>query len=335
MARNGEVIRQWRLLREIEASHGVTIRDMAEVAQVTTRTIRRDLDALQEAGFALYDESYEGKKRWRLRTRPFKGLDDTGLTLGELSALYFSRTVVECLAGTPFQTDLEQAFAKLEGALGPRMRAFLDRLPAAIEAKPAPAANRFAAEQRHTIAQLLDAVLHQQRLSMRYHSFSSGRVKSYHIDPYRLVYGQGGLYLFAYVPAYEQMRTFAVDRIRQLTPLDETFEVVEDLGGTAFQHSIGIHEGEPEHIEVEFTKEAALYIQERVWHPSQVLEPREDGSVVLVLDVCTDAALRSWILSFGATARVRSPGHLATAIADALSTALTGYGARDCPADDI
>ena len=50
MARSSEVIRQWRLLREIEASRGVTIRDMAELAGVTTRTIRRDLDALQEAG---------------------------------------------------------------------------------------------------------------------------------------------------------------------------------------------------------------------------------------------------------------------------------------------
>ena len=324
MARNGEVIRQWRLLREVEASSGVTIRHMAEVAGVTTRTIRRDLDALQEAGFALYDESYDGQRRWKLRTRPFKGLDDTGFTLGELSALYFSRTVVECLSGTPFQDDLGHAFAKLEGALGPRMRAFLDRLPAAIEAKPAPA-NRFVAGQRQTIGRLLDAILHQQRLSMRYHSFASGLEKSYRIDPYRLVYAQGGLYLFAYVPAYEQMRTFAVDRIRRLTTLDEGFEVVEDLGESVFPHSIGIHEGEPERVKVEFTSEAAPYIQERVWHPSQTVEPRKDGSVVLVLDVCTDTALRSWILSFGPAARVCSPAHLATAIADALSVAREQY----------
>ena len=268
MARNGEMIRQWRLLREIEASSGVTIRQMAEVAGVTTRTIRRDLDALQEAGFALYDESYDGQKRWKLRTRPFNGLDDTGFTLGELSALYFSRTVVECLAGTPFQDDLGHAFTKLERALGPRMRALLDRLPAAIEAKPAPTANRFVAGQRRTIGRLLDAVLHQQRLSMEYHSFSSGREKSYRIDPYRLVYAQGGLYLFAYVPAYEQMRTFAVDRIRRIAALDESFEVVEDLGESAFPHSIGIHEGAPERVEVTFTRDAAPYIQERVWHPS-------------------------------------------------------------------
>jgi len=327
MARNGEVIRQWRLLREIEGSRGVTIHHMAEITGVTTRTIRRDLDALQEAGFALYDESYEGQKRWKLRTRPFKGLDDTGFTLGELSALYFSRTVVECLAGTPFRDDLQHAFTKFEGALGPRMRAFLDRLPAAIEAKPTPTPHRYAAQHRQTIGRLLDAVLHQQRLSMRYHSFSSGREKTYQIDPYRLIYAQGGLYLFAYVPAYEQMRTFAVDRIRQLASRNETFEVVEDLGETAFPHSIGIHVGEPERVEIEFASDAAPYIQERIWHPSQAVESREDGSVVLFLDVCTDAALRSWILSFGPGARVCKPDHLATAVADALARARGQYDA--------
>jgi len=325
MARNREIIRQWRLLREIEALSGVTIRHMAEVTGVTTRTIRRDLEALQEAGFALYDESYDGQKRWKLRTRPFKGLNDTDFTFGELSALYFSRTVVKCLTGAPFQDDLEHAFAKLEGALNPRMRAFLGRLPTAIEAKPAPTDNRSVARQRRTISRLLDAVLHQERLSMEYHSFSSRREKSYRIDPYRLIYAHGGLYLFAYVQAYKQMRTFAIDRIRRITALNESFEVVKDLGESVFLHSIGVHEGEPERIEVTFTRDAAPYIQERVWHPSQTVEPQEDGTVVLMLNVCADAALRSWILSFGPTARVSSPAHLVTAIAVALSMALEQY----------
>ena len=319
MARNREVIRQWRLLREIEAEHGITIRRMAELTGVTTRTVRRDLDVLQEAGFALYDEIHDGQKRWRLDTRPFRRLDDTGFTLGELSALYFSRTLMECLAGTPFQDDLSNAFGKLEKALAPRMRNFLDRLPAAIQAKRAPPLNRVDADQRKTIGRLLDAVLHQQRLSMRYHSFSSGREKTYRIDPYRLVYAQGSLYLFAHVQEYGQMRTFAVERIRQVTSLDEMFDVIEDLEEVAFSHSIGIHEGTPEHVEIEFTPDVAPYIEERVWHSSQSLAPLPDGSVRLSLDVCTDAALRSWILSFGPAVRVRSPGHFVAAIAEAVS----------------
>ncbi len=325
MARNAEMIRQWRVLREIEASHGVTIRQLAELTGVTTRTIRRDLDALQEAGFALYDQTVDGRKQWRLDTRPFRHLDEASFTLGELSALYFSRTLVECLAGTPFQEDLSHAFTKLESALGTRMRAFLDRLPTALQAKPGPTSARVETHQRKTIGRLLDAILQQQRVSMRYHSFSSGREKMYRVDPYRLVYAEGSLYLFAYVPTYEQIRTFAVDRIRRLSPLEETFEVVAEIDEGVLTHSLGIHQGTPERVEIEFSPEASPYVEERIWHPSQSVDRRDDGSVVVSLDVYTDEALRRWILSFGSNARVLAPVHLTALIKKTLEHAHARY----------
>src|SRR5574339_323110 len=138
MPRNAEVIRQWAILRDLEASRRLTIDDLAKRTGVTTRTIRRDLEALQTSGFPLFDELIDGKRYWRLESKAFRRLDDTGFTLAELSALYFSRTLVECLAATPFQRDVRGAFDKLAGALTPGMRQFLDRLPLVIQAKAEP-----------------------------------------------------------------------------------------------------------------------------------------------------------------------------------------------------
>src|SRR3990167_2112855 len=112
MPRNAEVIRQWSILRDLESSRRLTIGDLAERTGVTTRTIRRDLEALQAAGFPLYDEVHDNKRYWTLEQKAFKRLDDTGFTLAELSALYFSRTLVECRAATPFQADVRNAFDK-------------------------------------------------------------------------------------------------------------------------------------------------------------------------------------------------------------------------------
>src|SRR5918996_5182075 len=145
MPRNAEVIRQWTILRDLEASRRHTIDGLAARTGVTTRTIRRDLEALQASGFPLFDEVIDGKRYWRLEAKAFRRLDDTGFTLAELSALYFSRTLVECLAATPFQQDVRSAFAKLAGALTPGMRQFLDRLPLVIQAKPEPGAQPTAA----------------------------------------------------------------------------------------------------------------------------------------------------------------------------------------------
>ena len=119
--RNAEVIRQWTILRDLESSRRLTIDDLAEKTGVSTRTIRRDLEALQASGFPLYDDLHEGKRYWMLEQRPFRRLDETGFTLAELSALYFSRTLVEALASTPFHQDLRNAFDKLSAALTPGM----------------------------------------------------------------------------------------------------------------------------------------------------------------------------------------------------------------------
>ena len=170
---------------------------------------------------------------------------------------------------------------------------------------------------------------------MQYHSRSSGREKAYRIDPYRLVYAEGGLYLFAYVARYKQVRTFAVERIHRLTPLNETFEPIDDLGDAAFPHSLGIHQGPPEQVELEFAPELAAYVQERTWHPSQAVEPREDGSVAVTMRVCNDGALRSWILSFGPGVRVTAPAALVHRIAEDLEQARARYRSQGALTSDV
>lgn len=324
MPRNAEVIRQWSILRDLEASRRLTIDDLAERTGVTTRTIRRDLEALQAAGFPLYDEVHDNKRYWTLEQRAFKRLDDTGFTLAEVSALYFSRTLVECLAATPFQQDVASAFEKLAAALTPGMRQFLDRLPLVIQSKGAPPPAGDDKGGRDHMTRLVEATLHHRRAQMRYFSLSSGREKDYLVEPHRLLYAEGGMYLLAFVPEYGSIRTFAVERIRSVSLLEERFTPVEGVD-QAFAHSIGINEGAPEHIEIEFEPRIAPYVSDRRWHPSQRATPRADGGVTIELDVCNDWTLRRWILGFGRLARVVSPPALAAQIRDEIQRAGEHY----------
>jgi predicted DNA-binding transcriptional regulator YafY len=324
MPRNAEVIRQWSILRELEGGRGVTIDDLAQRTGVTTRTIRRDLEALQTAGFPLFDDVFDGKRYWKLEQKAFRRLDATGFTLAELSALYFSRTLVECLASTPFQRDVSTAFEKLAGALTPGMRQFLDRLPLVFEAKGAPARSPDDRAEREHIAKLLEATLHHRRAQMTYFSLSSRREKDYLIEPYRLIYSQGGLYLLAWVPEYAAFRTFAIERIRALSLQEARFTPV-DLPEETFAHSLGINDGTPERIEISFDRQIAPYVRERRWHPSQQITDTSDGGIVVRLDVTNDWALRSWILSFGPLAKVLSPASLANQIKDESARAAARY----------
>jgi predicted DNA-binding transcriptional regulator YafY len=323
--RNQEVIRQWKVLHALESSrHGVTIDALAEDLAVTTRTIRRDLAALQEAGFPLYDEQDDnGRARWRLDGQALKGLE-TGFTLAELCALYLSRNMLEAVAATPFQRDLTIAFTRLKKMLSPRMRHFLDRLPHVLAAKPGPRP-RGAASSPDGVGRLLEATLHYRVAQMKYHSVSSGRIKDYVIHPYRLAFAQGGLYLLAYVPEYKDVRTFAVDRIASVSLGKETFTPSRAIPDDVFGNSLGVNTGPPSHVEIAFDKRVTPYVGARVWHPSQTLRDTADGGVVLTLEVCNDMALRSWILGWGASARVLAPAALAADIRADLKNASARY----------
>jgi predicted DNA-binding transcriptional regulator YafY len=328
--RNAEVIRQWTILREIERarSTGVTIDDLASLCGVTTRTIRRDLQALEEAGFPLYDNRShdDGRTRWAINGQAFKGLA-AGLTLSELCALYFSRTVLESLAGTPFRDDVERAFEKLSSALTPHMRGFLDQLPRVLSTKGDVAAPDDPRRQQ-IVSRALEATIQMRQARITYHSRSSDRTKEYLVHPYRLAYAHGALYLLAFVAEYDEVRTFAVERIQELSLLDERFTPVEELPDSAFPHSLGVHSGPPEPVELEFQPAVAGYVRGRQWHASQQVTDTAGGGVRMTLEVCLDQALRSWILSFGPLARVVAPEALAREIADQFEAARARYAGR-------
>lgn len=326
--RNAEVIRQWQILREIEAHRtGVTIHELAALVQVSTRTIRRDLQALQEAGFALYDEGEEhATKRWKLDTRPFQAVHE-GFTVADVAALYLSRSIVEAISGWPLAEDLRSAFEKIEGALNPRTREFLSTLPQVVSTKTAPRAQPESGRIVDITRRLFDAVRHRRVIEMRYFSAASNRAKSYTVHPYRLALAHGGLYLVAWVPDYAEFRTFAVERIERLAVSEETFRRTRELPAEPFGASLGVFRGEPERVVVEFAARIAPYIRGRVWHASQQVDERPDGRIRMTLQVTNDWSLRSWLLGFGADVVVVEPDALFRALADEHRRAL----ARDEP----
>src|SRR4029077_12293199 len=163
--------------------------------------------------------------------------------------------LLESLSGTPFRDEVESAFEKLSSALTPHMRQFLDQLPRVDANKADPMRRHDDPRQPQFIARALEATLQLRQARLTYHSKSSDRTKTYLIHPYRLAYAQGALYLLAFVPEYGEVRTFAVEGIQELSLLEApiTADVeYRELPEAAFPHSLGVHSGPPERVEIEF-----------------------------------------------------------------------------------
>jgi predicted DNA-binding transcriptional regulator YafY len=325
MARNAELVRQWEILRDIDSARtGIGIARLAENRDVHPRTIRRDLDALARAGFPVFDEKVNGTSMWKLRARPFRGLEQLGLGVMELAALYFGRNILNAAGAAPLADEMDRAFDKMQAALPDGVRRFLDRMPVMIKAKMTGARRQDARKTREIVQRITEASLQRRRVEMTYASAASRRTKRYLVDPHRLTAADGGMYLTAWVDEYDEMRTFAVERIRTLAMTDEIFDL-RPLPQEPFANSIGVFSGSPEVIEVEFDAEIADYVASRQWHRSQEIAVREDGSIRMRLCVCNDRPLRTWILGFGGMARVVCPSTLARDVLEEIQTARARY----------
>src|SRR5262245_24609949 len=323
MGRNAQLIRQWAILKQIEHNRWTTISDLADHHVVSTKTIRRDLAALMEAGFPLYDERYEGKVYWRLNEE-YKGLPLASLSLSEIAALYFSKKVLINLAAPPFSNDIESAFKKIESALPEKNVEFLDSLDSMISVRAD--APKDLDQHKGTIRSLMEAIGEELRIRMNYYSVHSQKRKSYTVHPYRLMYFRSGLYLFAYVEEYQQIRTFAVERIESIEKLGDHFEkpadfTVENYLGSAF----GVIKEEPSDVEIVFGADVAEYVRSRVWHPSQQVREIGGGRITLKMHVGGEFELASWVLSFGASATVIAPERLRRRVENDLLRAADNY----------
>jgi proteasome accessory factor B len=323
MGRNAQLIRQWAILKQIETTRWSTIPDLSSRHAVSTKTIRRDLAALMEAGFPLYDERYEGKVYWRL-AEDYKGLPLANLSLSELAALYFSRNFVTALAAPPFSGDIDSAFKKIEGALPEKNIEFLDSLGSMISVRAD--APKDLEKHKQTIRSLMDAIGEQRRIRMEYFSVHSQKKKTYDVHPYRLMYYRGGLYLFGYVEEYDQIRTFAIERIEALETLDEEFDKPADFSVESYlESSFGLIREDPFDVEILFKANIASYVRSRAWHPSQKVRDVGNGEVVMTLHVGGEFELVAWILSFGSSAQVLSPDKLRKRIESELARAMDIY----------
>jgi predicted DNA-binding transcriptional regulator YafY len=323
MGRNAQLIRQWAMLKQIETNRWTTIADMAGQHTVSTKTIRRDLAALMEAGFPLYDERYEGKVYWRL-SEEYKGLPLATLSLSETAAMYFSKKLVVNLAAPPFSDDIASAFKKIESALPERNIKFLDNLDNMISVRAD--APKDLEHRKSTIRTLMDAIGEEVKLKMQYYSVHSQQKKTYTIHPYRLMHFRGGLYLFAFVEEYKQIRTFAIERIESIEKTRDPFEKPQDFSVESYLESaFGLVKEDPFDLEIVFNGDIAEYVRSRVWHPSQQVREIGGGRITMKMHVGGEFELAGWILSFGSSATVLSPDRLRRRVEAELARALENY----------
>jgi predicted DNA-binding transcriptional regulator YafY len=329
MSRGDQIIRQWRLITLLESRPERTVADLARELGCSERTIWRDLQDVEAAGFPLGCEKREGRSHYRL-LEGFRCHLPFPLSYSELLSLYLSRSLLQPLQGTPFSDSFDSLFAKLRSLLSEPLLCFLQKVKESLSSRQLRYKDYSASGP--LIEQVTQAIMDRQTLEIRYHSFSRGRVQVRKIDPYRLWYQEGGIYLAAYCHLRQKVLMFALERILEIRPTSHTFVLPEGFDLEDYvRGSFGLLRGEPVRVKILFSARQAPWIAERIWHPSQRLQYQLDGSLLMSLEVADTLELKRWILGFGREAEVMEPKELREEIrreAEAVTEVYSGARAK-------
>jgi predicted DNA-binding transcriptional regulator YafY len=245
-------------------------------------------------------------------------------TPDEILALAFSEDLLRTLEGTVFHDSIQSALRKIRAGLGPELAKYLAELADSFRVLPGP--HKSYARFRDTIQTLNDAVLNRRTLHMRYRTARTGSVATRDLDPYRVWYRSGGLYVVGLDHKSGEVRTFAVDRIRRLEISDDRFKVPKSFDFDAYiGSSFGVIADQAVRVRILFERRWATYVEERTWHESQSFVKSPGGKIEIRMDVGSTPDLRSWILSFGSGAEVLEPEALRAEVAHELEEARIRY----------
>jgi predicted DNA-binding transcriptional regulator YafY len=119
------------------------------------------------------------------------------------------------------------------------------------------------------------------------------------VDPYGLVYYDGVWILIGYCHVKKAIRSFALDRIIDVTERFRYFNLPEDFDLEEYlSPSWGIYDDEEVTVKVRFRPNVCDYIMRKVWHPSEQKESLPDGGCVCTYTVAGTDEIKKWIYSW-------------------------------------
>jgi len=331
----GQVARALRILNALRGyKQGRTLAELAGAVGVSERTVRRDLNDLNDADVEIELTRLDGRAAAVLVEASYSSV---AITRRERYTLLAVRRMFDVLHGTPLAEDVESVLRKLE-----------QRMTAQERTEHATFGERFAyipdggTKEYRGKEDLLDALLTgvlSRRLVRFAYQGARGRTQRGHLALFSMVVHKHGLYVVGRKVSMPlesaelgpgRVEVFAAERFREAECLrGATFVPPSNFKlGEVVHGAFGIHLGEPseaQEVVIEFSKDRAAYVRARIWHPSQHLDQLAGGAVRLTFTCVNLSPVVSWVLEWGPHARAIEPPALVARVVEELDAARKNY----------
>jgi len=314
------LVRIVRLAEIIQNKPYQNINYLANDLEVSTRTIKRDLEILKSE----YDApiQYDYLRKGYYLSKPWN-FSFPNLTEGEVLTLLLATSVMKQFSGIPLGTSLKSLESKILVLFQDKISLTTNDLSLLVSAQTSPIQMRI--DIQPIFESVFKAISKHYTISIKYHSLSSEQSTTRNVDPYHLFHHQGVWYFCGYCHKRQEIRDFALDRIQQCSLTNNRFTIPENFCAEEYLHqAFRMIKGDTVKIKAHFDAYQAKWIRERIWHPTQAIEELPNGELLLTLEA--DAhEIKQWILSYGIHAEIIEPDSLRKEIKQELSEILAKY----------
>jgi proteasome accessory factor B len=300
---------------------GVPVSEIAGLTGMTTRTVYRDIKALEEElAMPIFQA---GKGRYGIEKKYF--LPPLHLSLPEAVVLFLASRLIARWSDA-YDQAVVSAFTKLADLLPqPIARHVAATMLTVGQAEPN---DQFVRNFAHVAQAWADG-----RVVEFEYEPGEGERRSARVHPYFLEPDAAGrsVYLIGFDETVNAMRTYKVERISSSTLTKDRYQIPDDFDPDRWlAHSWGIWSSDTTataHVRLRFDASVAHRVREAVWHRSQQLTELPNGGVELAVTVAGIVEIRPWILSWGDGVEVLEPPELREAVIGALRGAAARYEA--------
>ena len=317
------ICRLLKLISLLQAGRGYNAEALAVAAEVSRRTVFRDLEILRLAGIPLaYDE-----QRQCYRIPGTCLLPATNFTAEEALALIVLCHDLGDYSQLPFFGPASTAALKLESSLPARLREELRATTDSIRIRLAP--TNPLGGQTNVYGQLLAAISQRRSVRVQYQSLAESQLITTRLSPYRLLFSRRSWYVIGRSSLHRATRTFNLGRIRHLTFTDDNYQIPR--GFSLERHLRNAWHLIPEpgpdrQVVVRFSKRVAQNVAEVTWHKTQRLQFNPDGTLDFYVTVSGLSEISWWILGYGDQAEVLEPPELRRLLAAHAAHLVEQYG---------
>ena len=294
---------------------------LASELSVSERTIHRYIAMLEEMGIPIYSE--RGPYGGFSLLRGYK-LPPLIFTAEEATVLYMGVNLIREVWGQTYEDAATAVIAKLDNVLPDDLRQEVARARQSLVVGGM--TTRDYRPWEATIHALRECIADRCCVRLLYRDFAYQET-SRQVEPYALTLQWGLWYLVGFCRLRRALRTFRVDRIQEITPLQDRFAMPRDFSVREYLRQN--MRFEPTHVvTIHLAASVAPQARERQGHWMDITD-HPDSSITARFGVANLDWVTGWVLGYGAAAKVLEPQELIARLRKAAEGALGRYAATD------